>query len=84
MGTIQDPSIVAAHNNLIRAMAFASEHQEEPTESGLNNENSNDFTDQPWSRYKSNPAQHSWQNQSSNPIQTATVVSRYPTGSPAA
>eukprot|EP00972_Heterocapsa_arctica_P046202 6816243-Heterocapsa_arctica.AAC.1 len=27
MGTSQDPSIVAAHNNLIRAMTFTSEHQ---------------------------------------------------------
>eukprot|EP00972_Heterocapsa_arctica_P109138 16070729-Heterocapsa_arctica.AAC.1 len=39
-------------------MAFASEHQVEPTEPGVNNKNSNDFTYQPWSMYKSNPAQH--------------------------
>eukprot|EP00972_Heterocapsa_arctica_P072238 10669029-Heterocapsa_arctica.AAC.1 len=58
MGASHDPSMVAAHNNLIRAMAFASEHQVEPTESGLNNDNSKYFSYQPWSRYKIDPSQH--------------------------
>eukprot|EP00972_Heterocapsa_arctica_P052213 7680228-Heterocapsa_arctica.AAC.1 len=57
LATNQYTSILAAHNNLIRAMAFAIEHLEEPPESIWNRENSNDFTFQAWSRYKSNSIQ---------------------------
>eukprot|EP00972_Heterocapsa_arctica_P044513 6570648-Heterocapsa_arctica.AAC.1 len=50
-------STLAAHNNLIRALAFAIEHLEEPPESNWSRENSKYFTYQTWTRYKSNSTQ---------------------------
>eukprot|EP00972_Heterocapsa_arctica_P116176 16451803-Heterocapsa_arctica.AAC.1 len=53
----QDSSVLAAHSNLLRAMAFAINHEvsEEPPESLGSIEQGKDFTYQPWTRYKSSP-----------------------------
>eukprot|EP00972_Heterocapsa_arctica_P089422 13183806-Heterocapsa_arctica.AAC.1 len=55
----QDTSVLAAHNNLMRAMAFAMDHEltEEPPDSIGNTEHGNDFIYQPWTRYTSSPSQ---------------------------
>eukprot|EP00972_Heterocapsa_arctica_P112489 16432047-Heterocapsa_arctica.AAC.2 len=49
LGATLDPLIISPHDNLMRAMAFASEHKVEPSESFDNNHYSKDFSYQPWS-----------------------------------
>eukprot|EP00972_Heterocapsa_arctica_P040786 6009265-Heterocapsa_arctica.AAC.1 len=51
----QDSSVLAAHNNLMRALAFAMNHEvsDEPSDSIGRIEHGDDSTDQPWTRSKS-------------------------------
>eukprot|EP00972_Heterocapsa_arctica_P009434 1388427-Heterocapsa_arctica.AAC.1 len=55
----QDVAVLAAHNNLLRAMAFAINHNvpEEGSDPLGRIEPSQDFRYQPWTRYRGTPTE---------------------------